>query len=400
MYKFLVIVGILALYGSFTNVVPISALPCMFFFLVPFILYTRGVVNNVVFAGILLLGYFFLSVLVYDWPSLVEYDFYRYDGNAFVSMMPLIVLGCVRHHFLIKKIIRRFIYIATLINFVFMIIYILTGGTFVATEEGVYHFLFKAHNAAGGYLMIVTAICFGIYIVKRENKYLVCLILNFIGLLLTDSRGSLLGLFFGIIALYCKKNNRLKYLLSFAVITQLIMYSCSYYFAPDNYMSVNLMTVDGFDYTEDMHRGGTFINRFFYLWPRAIFLFLQSPLLGTGFGSYDDWPYEFIGGYGLIVNESIIVHSDFHAHNSYLNILAETGMVGMLLFLNFVRQIHKFLIELAHENLEMSYALTICMWAAMASAITEHRIFAPAQMLPFYIILGITISYANRTANN
>lgn len=399
MYKFLITVGIISLYASFTNVVPGSALTCLFFFVVPFVLLYRERTNKVVFSAIVLLMYILLSTIVYDYTSLLDYNFYRYDGNVFIAIMPLLILGTISARFSVNRVLHGFLYIVTFINFLFMICFAVTGGTFVATEEGVYHFLFKAHNAAGGFLMIVSALCYGLYYLNRKKKYLFMLLLNTLGLFLTYSRGSVLGFLFGIVALYCIRKNWLKHLVLSMIAIQIIMYSAAYYFAPDNFMMVNLGSVDGVDLEENVERAGTFINRFFYLWPRAVYLFLQSPVLGTGFGSYDDWPYNFIGGYGFCINESDFVHTDSHAHNSYLNILAETGLVGLMLLFYFIRQMYVYLKRKMEAKQAIAYGLMICLWASLASAMTEHRIFSPAQMLPFYTLLGLTLAAKEKDTN-
>lgn len=394
MYKFLITVGIISLYASFTNVVPISALTCMFFFTIPFVLIHREKTNKIVFAAIVLLLYFLLSTMVYDCSAITDYDFYRYDGNVFISMMPLIILGSLNAHFSLNKILNGFLYITTLVNLIFMSSFLLTGNTFVEINDGLYHLLFKAHNAAGGFLMIVSSLCFGLYYLRKERKYLFMLIFNTLGLMLTYSRGSIIGFGFGIVALYCIRKKCLKYLVSVMFVLQIIAYTAAYYYAPDNFMMVNLYSVDGINIEDSMDRAGTFINRFFYLWPRAIHLFLQSPILGTGFGSYDDWPYGLVGGYGFMVNESDYIHTDGHAHNSYLNVLAETGIVGLLVLFYFIKQMYIYL----KNNMEckykrgIAYGLMVCLWASLASATTEHRLFTPAQMLPFYTLLGLMLA--------
>lgn len=399
MYRLIGIIGIVSLYGTFTNALPVSAIICCFAFVVPFVIYKNEKINKMVFLAIVLLTYYFIYTVLYDWKSLLEYDFFRRDGNAFVSIIPLIVLGSISLHYSISKILDYYIFFITLVNSIFMLMFFLTGGTIISNEPGIYHLLFKAHNAAGGFLMIVCALCLGVCYIKRKRVYYFCLLVNFIGLILTDSRGSVLGLLFGAFALYSVKKNVFKYLLAIFIFLQIIMYTSAYCFAPDNFLTVNLMTVDMLDLNDTMNRVGTFINRFFYLWPRAIYLFLQSPLFGTGFGSYDDWPYRLIGEYGFRMNDSIIVHSESHAHNSYLNILAETGIVGMMLFICFINSIHKYIVDKMRYNPNVASGLLIALWASMAASITEHRIFTPSQMLPFFIILGLFISINNGRVN-
>ena len=58
--------------------------------------------------------------------------------------------------------------------------------------------------------------------------------------------------------------------------------------------------------------------------------FRHSPIFGLGFGSFDDQIPSVVDYFGLFGQASGAVrnHTDSHAHNSYLNLLAELGIVG------------------------------------------------------------------------
>ena len=86
------------------------------------------------------------------------------------------------------------------------------------------------------------------------------------------------------------------------------------------------------------------------LFERAMYMFKQSPIFGIGFGRFNDinFPYMINNfsfnnihvflGYPKIVSffmEGNFDSSAAHAHNSYANFLAETGIVGLGLIILF-----------------------------------------------------------------
>src|SRR5579885_2932241 len=63
-------------------------------------------------------------------------------------------------------------------------------------------------------------------------------------------------------------------------------------------------------------------------WIAGIHMFLDHPVLGVGIGNYPDaYPHYYI---------TIFVNSLGHAHNYYINIAAETGIIGLTIFLCFL----------------------------------------------------------------
>lgn len=63
-------------------------------------------------------------------------------------------------------------------------------------------------------------------------------------------------------------------------------------------------------------------------WIAGIHMFLDHPILGVGIGNYPDaYPQYYI---------TIFVNSLGHAHNYYINIAAETGIIGLVVFLCFL----------------------------------------------------------------
>lgn len=389
----IIIIFIISLFASITNIIPLSASYGILSIFIPFIILKKFLlkeskINKILFYVILMLGYFFISTLIYAPESFLEYDFYRRDGNVFITFLPLLILLYFKFKINVENIIKSFIYFATMINLIFLCIFFVTGGTIWFYEENVYHFLFEAHNAAGGFLMMLTAFSLGLYLRYKNNYNLFILFINLLGLYETNSRGSILAFIFSIIMLYSLKKGYEKYLANLFIIGQIIIYSFIYINAPYNFLDESLFSVDIID-NDFIDRGGTFINRGFYLWPRAIYLFLQSPILGIGFGGYNDLPYNLDGIAGLLMYNapSIYIFSDAHAHNTFLNVLSETGIVGLIILVMLLLSINSFIKSI--NNKFLFHILYLGLWSAIFSSVTEHRLFTPSQMIPYFIILGL-----------
>ncbi|MGE5148196.1 MAG: hypothetical protein ACM3N5_15695, partial [Candidatus Eiseniibacteriota bacterium] len=110
-------------------------------------------------------------------------------------------------------------------------------------------------------------------------------------------------------------------------------------------------------------------------------------------GSFDDQPWRFVGWPGVFAwnGAEKSFHSDAHAHHTYFNVLAETGAIGLVLLLWFMNRLFNFLFALPPSMIRQ--ALLLSFWAAAVSAFTEHRLFTPSQMLPFIILVGMTIAH-------
>jgi O-antigen ligase len=71
-------------------------------------------------------------------------------------------------------------------------------------------------------------------------------------------------------------------------------------------------------------------------WTKAWGHFRRSPVVGIGFGRYNDVNPEFTSiGIGEVATKAVVYNDDRHAHNSYLHWLAEGGVVGLAVMIVF-----------------------------------------------------------------
>ena len=400
MKRFLILVTILGLIGTVTNLLYISPIPSLFAAICfPVILLYRNNFPKVVFWLFLFFIYVFVSTTLYNPASFANFRFYRYDGNFFISYLPLLVLPFLSLNLNINKIFRLFLVLTTIIS---SVVFVLKG-----LQLSGFTGLFLATNAAGGFYSIVTSLAVIYFFEKKTYYNLVILLLNVLFLYATYSRGSVLGIALGALFYYFF-HIRKSYLI---YITLAGICAIQLYILIHTY-PVYVTSISGGPSTDFYRNYDDFILknygivstkynniliRTYQTWPRAIDCFFHSPLLGTGFGSIDDVPFKFkpIIPYFLATNiQNNKVFSDSHAHHSFLHFLGELGLVGLLIFLKFWRTLYLFLIRNNYDSRIRSFLL-VSFYNLTIMSFTEHRITTPSNALPFVLALSLYCVYVN-----
>ena len=115
-------------------------------------------------------------------------------------------------------------------------------------------------------------------------------------------------------------------------------------------------------------------------------MFLASPLLGTGLGTYSDLYPAFTG------HDSVLSF----AHNDFAQVLAEAGLVGGGVIAAFVWTLGRSLWRFCRERSAAGRLIDAAAWAALAGA-AAHSIFdwnmhAPANAFLACVIVGLALS--------
>jgi len=393
MKKIVYLFFIISLFATVTNFVPLSVSFSALCFLFPFVfgrIFNRPVPKFYFFL-LLIYVYFLISTLQYSPKVLLQPEFYRRDGNFFPVYLPIIILWLIPLQINIERITKHFVIWASLFS---LIAYLILP----AEAPHIHHLFFITHNAAGGFISILLALCIGQYLEKRDKIFFMLGILDFFLLWETGSRGSLLAIIIAIIQILILKGHFTKLLLLGATIIMVIILFYAYPIWVESGKHYGIPSIG----TIDEIREDNINNRIFYLWPRALDNFWKSPIVGQGFGSYNDTPYHFEDfGIAVLNTSKIYINSDAHAHNSYLNILSETGLVGISLVIMFLVSLYRF-IKRSGLSKGIDLGLRIAFWVVIWSSFTEHRLTAPAQMLPFTILVGFILSnfhsYQTRTS--
>jgi O-antigen ligase len=375
---------------TITNFIPLSVSFVIFFFLAAPVLFPRllySKVDVVVWSLLAIYTYFLVWLLVYSPRALLEYEFYRRDGNFFITFFPVLLFPFFRINVDLKQILRCLLLWALVLSSASYFFH------FLFPTKPIFHGLFHAHNAAGGYFAMLCAFATGLFMAERRWFDLFTLIAFGFLLLETDSRGSLLGLIMASMLLVPVLRSARWVLFVVALVSLLIL--TVIYLHPVWVMNGEApagFKVDYVDFLFPIDRAYTIVDRVFFLWPRAVDSWLKSPIFGVGYGAYNDLPYIFRGwDYLISINQpKDLVYSDAHSHNTYLHLLAETGLVGLLLVIFFVKSLEAKI--LAQYDLGLRNGFQLALWVAIWSSFSEHRLFTPSQMLPFTLLTGLLMA--------
>ena len=169
LHFFIALLGTLCLLGTVSNFIVISASSALLFFLIPLFLISQRSTEPLVLSTLMVFVLFVISTLAYAPSSLIDYAFYRYDGNIFISFLPLILYAPLKINLDFKKICNFFLLWGSGINIFCLGIFFIQR--FILGTAHTYHFLFHAHNAAGGFLITLTTLSLAYFIYKKNLFY-------------------------------------------------------------------------------------------------------------------------------------------------------------------------------------------------------------------------------------
>jgi len=139
------------------------------------------------------------------------------------------------------------------------------------------------------------------------------------------------------------------------------------------------------------------------VWREALRLFRAHPITGSGLGTYDEVAYLLEG----TTAEPVFRRAGWHAHNVYLHVLAETGILGLLAWSAFWYAIVARLVRAwkgadQHERLAVAGAL----WAVLGFLVLSTtevligaRVHASLRMnltIGFIVMLGLHLAARTR----
>ena len=308
----------------------------------------------------------------------------RYDANIFYSFLPLFVLGTGAMSLeRLDRWARASVVFGVLVYEAFM----------VALGTGP----FTSHNAMGGYYMVLLS-----YLLARSfsagwRANLVPLVLASGMLWISASRGSVLGVV-GVLAVYAGLR-LVPRLTLVALLLVPVVFFAAIDFAYDFWVANSGVYVHNIvHYSEHADtvteyggalgdRSATILHRFFFIYPMALDMFYQSPTFGLGFTRFDDYPMrvvEVLPGLRMNVTDAVR-HSDLHAHNSYLHVMAEGGLVGLALLAAMLAQV----LRAFKGNDVVFLPAAFVVGSLLVASFTEHRLTTPSQAAPAFVIVGL-----------
>jgi len=252
-----------------------------------------------------------------------------------------------------------------------------TGGWTGRITSFLFHF-----NSLAGYLNAVIPFALGVAVLgkRRPLRWLgfICLAASLAALYLTSSRGGLVACgAVALLALCCLAPRRTTALVLVAavLVATLIAWPLT---SKESVHAARLKGVD--DFTRDSRVA---------LWGAAAVIFLEHPILGAGFGTYRFSFHRFIPG----------IRDDLDAHNLYLQTLAETGVIGFLIFFASVVVFIRIAVRLLRGTDPLMRIVGLGAGGAIAATLVHGMvdyifIASPQFGNLFWLVLGLALAAA------
>jgi len=228
--------------------------------------------------------------------------------------------------------------------------------------------LFPDPHMLAFYLGLTLPLAFWLMLQAQKRKKLVmfgcsCI---FIADLLTFSRGGYVGIFSGLIFVgifFWKKIER-----KYKIITGIVLLAGVLIMLVPSPISQRFLS--SFDSKEGSNQGRL------VMWEKATEVTMNHLLLGVG-----------IGNYPLEVNPVATYRDPIYAHNTYLDIAAETGIVNMLIWIGILGvTVLDFLRKSKQESAFFFAAISLIIFSA--HSVVETAIYSPVVLTLFLIILS------------
>ncbi len=341
--------------------------------------------------------------------NLVSFEFLRFDGALLIAYLPLLLVTDVRldPHF-IRRIIGVFLTIMSTVALLGLAEFVDdTVGSLglsrlpeplqfihnASLSTDIFHGFFRAHNAAGAIYAMATLVAFALLAMDQEPSLLSLPAFwvgaNFVGLVLTQSRTAYVGFLAALLVTYFRRKETLWNAFKYGV---LILIPLLYFLLVQPVVNQRTEAVSNL---EDPN----VVMRFLY-YQRALDDFVQSPIVGTGFGRYNDDLKGHVGipYFVFFATSGVSVNDDLHAHNSYLHFLAEGGIVGLALMLSIwitaFRWIGREKVIFAAGSFGRCLAegIQACIILEFSMSFTEHMMGTAASSLAVFTLTGLFLN--------
>lgn len=221
------------------------------------------------------------------------------------------------------------------------------------------------------FLIITTPFCAfsSVYFKHSKHRKLsrVCFAFSLLGMLCTESRGAYIAIALSIVTLLISSRKIFKKLLPFMFV-----------------LAIGIPLTIALRYKNNSS-GNEFLasnNNRLAIWRVCADLFTEHPIIGMGAGT-ENIHQEIIQRIGI--NRS-------HAHNLFLEIATEGGIIGVVLVIAIIVVFAKNLFKLFHlkNNAYRPYAVlyTSSIIGFITMSLYEHTLQSPKEMMVFFLFLG------------
>ena len=162
-----------------------------------------------------------------------------------------------------------------------------------------------------------------------------------------------------------------------------ILISCLFFLYFDNNDFQNKVEKE---YTFENLSGDDSTNQRLSFYTSALSLFSGKPIIGNGLGS---WKYKSINNSSK--SNSVLV--PYYTHNDFLQILMESGLIGLVIYLTFFGKLFKNIIE--NREKKIFIPLTIALIIFTINSLINFPIHRTQEYIPFIICCAYILSKKN-----
>lgn len=211
--------------------------------------------------------------------------------------------------------------------------------------------------------------------IHKKALFLITSLVLVLALVLTMSRGGWIGFAFGIFVFILLVEKRLLLLAIPAAIGGLFI-------LPDAILN-RLMSILNFADSSNDYR--------IRMWKFTLEVIRDNWLVGVGFGHL-----PFREAFGRYTRTMVT----YHAHNTYLETMAEMGILGFIVFISFLFVLFKYTIKkLIKGNDEYTKIITAGILSGLAAVLVqglvENILYMPKIIISFWILVGLLITLIN-----
>ncbi len=249
---------------------------------------------------------------------------------------------------------------------------------------------FPNPNVFGIYMAALTPLIFGLtfFYFKGRNKILMFFVsvLGLLGVYLSLSRGSGLGIYLAVLFLSIAKKKKLliSFLAGILIIFPFVMPKNIKQWAKEvNYNPIVFMC--------NQDRISIYNN--------TINMIKHHPFIGVGLNTFT----KNYGKYKTEQAEKYAHTADtIYAHNIYLQMAGETGLLGLAAFLLFLFQVFRQAFNTSRKLNDgylkiIGLSLIACIIAFLVNGLTETSLYYPRVVMVFWYLIGVSLSL-NRLA--
>ncbi|BBG65027.1 oligosaccharide repeat unit polymerase Wzy [Hydrogenimonas sp.] len=285
-------------------------------------------------------------------------EYFRGEGRIFLYYLPIIIFSLLSTRIYDLIFLKRVIYSIAFINFILFLIWIFNPSAELLSIGKDFSAFISSHTGAGTYFGTIVIFITFQYLYHKNKINLLFFIISLFPLIFSSSRQALVAVA-GVMVFYMLSEK--KYLL-------LIKTAGIFFLATLLLLNMNIRSIERFQSIfsneffetlpmaveqatqaenvkeEKLARGLSenesivnALNRI-VLWAKASEDFSRSPIVGIGFGKYNDIENDYFGMPGIFyfaTSSKQNISDVTSAHNSYLHILSESGLLGLVLIILF-----------------------------------------------------------------